>query len=516
MTCENCNCAAGQCGTGNWSGPLPGDPDNNITLTASPAFGGVDVTWSYPAVNPYAVAYVELYRAFVPDFAAAVQLAIVSGNFFYDKSSSPTLRQQYYWIKVVSVNGTVGAVIGPAFATAKPPIATVIEQLTGQIDSGVLAQALKAKIDQITLNAQDILDEATARIAANTALSNALAQIQVGTQEAITLINQEITNRVSGDSAIVGQVNTIAAANAANSALITQETQARVSAVEAVASSVTALNSQVNNATTGLPATRATLLNDYYTKTGVDSAITSATSTLVSTTALNNTLGSYVTNAALTQSYYTKTQTDSAISSATSTLVSTTALNNALGNYTNTASLQQNYYTKTAVDSAISTAQTTAISSANNNTAAIQQTLQTQINTTNGKVNAIGALYTVNLTVNNLVGGFGVYNSGASVEAGFDVDTFWVGRTQANKRKPFIVSGGVVYIDEAAIERLTFSKLRDESGNFIVENGRVKANYITAQKVTSSNNNFQIDLDLGFIKVFNNGVLRVRFGNLTA
>jgi Domain of unknown function (DUF1983) len=100
---------------------------------------------------------------------------------------------------------------------------------------------------------------------------------------------------------------------------------------------------------------QATLTNNYYTKTDTDSAISSATQNLVSSSALTNALSSYATTATLTNDYYTKTQADNAISSATQNLVSTTALNNALGSYATTATLTNNYYTKTSTDSAIAT-----------------------------------------------------------------------------------------------------------------------------------------------------------------
>jgi len=64
------------------------------------------------------------------------------------------------------------------------------------------------------------------------------------------------------------------------------------------------LSAQVNNASTGLPATRSTLLTNYYTKAATDSAISSATSTLVSTTALNTALGNYTNTAGLVADYY--------------------------------------------------------------------------------------------------------------------------------------------------------------------------------------------------------------------
>ncbi len=100
---------------------------------------------------------------------------------------------------------------------------------------------------------------------------------------------------------------------------------------------------------------QATLTNNYYTKADTDSAIASATQSLVSSSALSTALASYATTATLTSDYYTKTQADAAISSATSSLVSTTALNDALSSYATTATLTNNYYTKTTTDSAIAT-----------------------------------------------------------------------------------------------------------------------------------------------------------------
>jgi hypothetical protein len=623
------SCATTTCGVGGWGGPLPGDPDNNSILTATPAFGGIDVSWTYPASNPEAVAYVQLYRGLSSIFANAILLATVGGNFFYDKSTSSQLIEYFYWIKIVSVNGTVGALIGPASAIAKPPIADVIEGLTGRIDSGLLAQDLKSEIDKITLNYTDLLNEVDSRIAANTALSAALAQVQSGVVQTLAFINEEITQRQEGDSSVVTQVNTIAAANANNLALIQQEQVARVDGDSANAALYTTLNSQVNNPTTGLPATRATLTNDYYTKADTNSAISSATLNLVSQTGLNTALSSYTTTASLQTNYFTKTQTNSAISSSATSLQATintnhttamnaaaaaqtsantantllsdissdslltpgekpvvvkeyntliaeqagiqaqassygittelTAYNNAVSalttylngrtgwdvipgsnvtidgttfrtNFQNvyttrqallnaiharakeladnaqgtantvSANLTNNYLTSVETNSAISSAITTSQTTLNDNIASAQTTLQTNIDTVDGEVTQIGARYTAVVSVNGLIGGFGVYNDGSTIQAGFDVDEFWVGKTQSNKRKPFIISGGVTYIDEAAIEKLTFTKLRDTSGSFIVENGKVKADYLTVTNsitVPSVGGNIELGNDVG-------------------
>lgn len=849
-------CVTDYCGTGDWNGPLPGDPDNNSVLTATPAFGGIDVSWSYPAVNPYALAHTLLFRGLSSDFNSAMQIAVVSGSQYYDKTETNQVLQHYYWIKFVSVNGTVGALIGPASATARPTIDRMIELLSGRIDAGVLAQSLKTEINRIQLISTELQEEIDNRTVANNAISQLIAELQADINASLGILTNEVTGRQEGDSALLAQVNAASAAIALESttrasaiqneagtratallnetnariaslnALQTQintlqaassgdfsnllsvlqteqtariagdaaeatsretlavqirgnylgtnpaqlstgllytERQARITADEAVISSVSALSAtvnqntsaitteattratadtaitnsfntlsaQVNNATTGLPATRATLLSNYYTKanvdssiaaavlnlvsttglanalgnyttsaslaqnyytktatdaaissattnlsssfnttlgtyvplatltnnyytktatdlaistsstnltssfdvklglytptatltnlyytktqadsaisaatqnlvsttalntaltgytttailntnyytktaadtaisaatqnlvsttalntalssypttatlttnyytkTAVDSAISSATQNLVSTagltttlaaypttatltnnyftqaqtnsaislatqnlvsnTGLNTTLGGYVTSAALATSHYTRTQTDSAISSATSTLVSNAGLTTALGAYTSTAALQTNYYTQAQTNSAISSAVTTSQTTLNGNIASAQSALQTNIDVVNGKTTALGALYTAKVSVNGLIGGFGIYNDGTTIQAGFDVNEFWIGSSQGNKRKPFMISDGITYIDDAAINKLTFTKLRDESGSFMVENGKLKAQYITADSINAGG--VEIGKDVG-------------------
>jgi len=476
------SCETDVCGIGGWGGPKPGDPSNNSVLSATPAFGGVDVSWSYPATNPYAVAHTLLYKGINSNFANANQIAVVAGNFFYDKTTASVLVQYYYWIQIVSVNGTVGATIGPASATAKPVIAEVIANLSAQIDASFLAQSLKSTIDKISLNTQAIVDEANRRIAANSAYSQMLAQIQSGAAQTATLISTEITNRREGDSALLDQITTIAAANRTNAALIIEERVARVSSTDAIGALYTTLNAQVNDPVTGLPKTRAILLNDYYTKVDTNSAISSANTSL--TASFDNKLKNYTTTAGLVLDYYTKTDTNAAISAANTSLAS--SFNNSLTRYTTTADLQNNYYTKASVDGAISSANTTTQVSFGNQLASAKVTLESTIGIVDGKVTAIGSLYTAKVNVNGLVGGFGVYNDGRTIDAGFDVDTFWIGKSGVNSVKPFIVKNGTVYINDAVINSLKFSKLTNESGSFIVDSlGRIEAKYLAVEQVTS-------------------------------
>lgn len=356
-----------ECGTGGWTGPKPGDPDmSNILLKATAAFGGIDVEWTIPNLNPTAVAYTLIYRSLLPDVATANVIAQSGGNFYYD----PVDRDQryFYWVKTYSIYGSEGDMIGPASATAKARIEQTIEELTGRIDAGVLAQSLKREIDRIELNALGITQEMIERAKNDNALGVRINEVSAFTGDTRALLQEEVVARTSANEAFVSTVNTLYSTLNGNIAGVQTRVTALVSDVGALAQQITTLETEVNG-----------------------------------------------------------------------------------------------------------------------NIASAMQQIQTKIDVVDGKVVAIGALWTAQVNVNGLIGGFGVYNDGRIVEAGFDVDRFWIGRTGANKRKPFIIENNVTYIDDAAINKLVFSKLRDESGSFIVENGKIKAQYLQVGTLVVNN-----------------------------
>ena len=141
-------------------------------------------------------------------------------------------------------------------------------------------------------------------------------------------INTEKTARVDADNALSTQITSLTSLANGNSASIQAEITARASADTALSSSISSLSSQLNNPLSGLPATRALLLSDYYTKTGTDSAISSASTTLTTAyqaadTATLNSAKTYV------QSYsYSKSEADGAIATQISTLSATVNSNN--------------------------------------------------------------------------------------------------------------------------------------------------------------------------------------------
>lgn len=367
------------CGTGGWTGPKPGDPNtSDILLTSTPAFGGIDVNWTWPDTYPEAVAYTTIYRGTQPDFASStVRIAAASGNFFYDAIEDTTPIRYYYWIVLMSIYGTRSEIIGPTWAEAKPRIEQMIQDLTGKIDTGVLAPALKNEVARIEMNALGI--------------------------------TQEILDRQKEDATIAAEVRTIGAESGETRALLQEEVLARTEQGSAFVSTVNTLWTEVNGNIAAIQVQQTALVNQFQA------------------------LAEQVTNL--------ETQVGEDL-------------------------------------------------------AQVLQTMQTKIDIVDGKVVAIGALYTAQVNVNGLIGGFGIYNDGTTVEAGFDVDRFWIGRTGANKRKPFIIENDVVYMDEAAINSLTFSKLRDEAGTFIVDNGKIKAQYLAVDTLVArqaQSDNYVVD-----------------------
>lgn len=551
-------CEGNTCGTGGWGGPLPGDPDNTSTLlTATPAFGGIDIRWNYPTTNPHAVSHVLLYRSAVNDWNASIHRATVAGDFFYDAVETEVLY--FYWIRIVSINGTVGDPIGPASSFARSTIEGLIEELTGKIDAGVLAAALKLEIERIPVIDLKIFDEIADRIAANVALGSALSAVQADLGDALTLVSQEITQRTEGETALITAINTVAAGNNTNAAAIiseqniritadtalgtridttyaqlTNETQTKITAAvlvettarvaqdNAMASQITALQVQVGTDIT------AAIQNEATVRANADAATALTISTMASQISGNSAaIQSEVTARTTAVSAETTSRNTqfASVAPAIATAIGTevAARDGAIGtaiageaaarNTAITAAVLTETNARASADAALASAITTAQSTLQGNITSAQTTLQTNINTTNGVVTAIGALYTAKVTVNGLIGGFGVYNNGTEVEAGFDVDTFWVGRTSANKRKPFIIVGSETFIDEAVINKLTFNKLRSDDGSVIVENGKLKVAYLDADNIVAK----QINVNNGIAgqprTIMTNGLIQVLDGN---
>lgn len=511
------SCDDGTCGVGGWGGSKPGDPSNNCVLTALGVYGGISVRFTYPTVNPHAVAHTKLFRGIIPDFNAALLIVDPVGGSAYFDPADPGI-EYYYWIQIVSINGTIMDPIGPAGpAIADTVLAGILPGLTdmGGIDDGLLAQALRSKLDRIPLIDDKIFQEIQNRLASNVALSNALAQVQNVTDETLTYVNTEITQRQDADGALVSSINTLFAQSGGNAAAINEEKTVRVNKDEALATRIDTLAASMG------PNISAAITNEQTARVNADGALATDISTLF-TKAANNTAaineektvrsnadGASATQisdlyakynavggttataieAAISSERQARVNADGALASDVSTLYgrmgsadaaiyenkniaanatsavanSVTILRGDMGPAISSA-VSNEAYARTQSENGITSTLTGLInaaeSRANGESAKVEQRMTTSIGTVGDKVTAIGALYTMKLQVNGLFGGFGVYNNGTTVEAGFDVDMFWIGRTSSDKIKPFVVSNGIVYIDKARIRNADIDTLK--------------------------------------------------------
>lgn len=354
-------CSTDTCGTGGWAGPLPGDPGEVYGLTATPAFGGIQLNWNLPGVNPQAVAYVTIFRSYLPDFQYAVKRVDWKGSQYFDQTTAgEPLSVKYYWIQVRSVNGTLGQVIGPASATARPMIDDYIELLTNKIDKSILAQELQSDIDNIGVLGQSITEEVQDRLDAINALGSVVGGLQGQLEDALVIVEEVVEKQVTDTNALVQSMDLLAI--------------------------------------------------------GLDNRIAGV---------VDEKLAEIGDNTALAQRV------------------------------------------------------TTVEATVNGDTATGQVGLVAKVD---GNTNTILSMWTAKLNVNGLIGGFGLANNGQEVDAGFDVDTFWVGRT-TNKKKPFIISNGEVIIDRAVLGQVTADNidtrgltLRAQDGQAVVFAGTNLAN----------------------------------------
>lgn len=241
------------CGTGLGNVILPGDPslDTSI-LSAQSALMGIAVSWTYPNTNPHAVAYTFLYRSTQNDFDTAVLIRTVSGDYHLDQYEVTEGTTFYYWIRMVSVNGTVGNVIGPASAQRLPSVEQLIELLVGRLDDSVLVQDLKTRINEITNVASALDAETQNRLLGDDVLSQLLAGLADDLSDIDTLVANEITERISGDSALVAAVDMILAKANDNAAAILQESGVRADADSAIAFDVQTLQATVGDTSSSL------------------------------------------------------------------------------------------------------------------------------------------------------------------------------------------------------------------------------------------------------------------------
>jgi hypothetical protein len=546
------------------------DPTKDLTIPPAPtnfiatgAFATIQLQWDAPPIRNYA--YTEIWRSQNNVIGNAILIGTSSTLFYTDSIGTSATR--YYWARHVSqanifgpYNGTNGVV-----ATTATDPALVLASLTNQITATQLYSDLGARINLIdapnttagSVNARvkAVQDAANASIEAVQSQVNELINIPAYSASETYNANDQVTYNGSLYKAkstttgnlptnttywtLIGNYTSLGDAVAAHTTQITNLGNNLATEI----SDRTTLYNQVNNPTTGLPATYSALTNNYYTKTATDLAISGQLTSYVTSTSLATQLGNYTNTSLLQDGYYSKTGTDNAITNRLTNYVSTTTLTSTLGSYSTVSNLQENYatksdltgatsslsttltsayqaadttalnsaksytevyayaksetYTKSTIDQAISSASTTLASSIGNNSTAIQ----TEATTRAAQTGELYAQYTVKVDTNGYVSGFGLASTSTSANPTSDfivrADRFSIAaptgpNSGITPSIPFVVNtsattlNGVnvpagVYIKDGFIQNGTITTAK--IGNLAVDTANIAAGAIVEAKI---------------------------------
>ena len=444
------------CGTGGWSGPRPGDPDNAISLSAVGRFGAIEVSWTYPSTNAFAVSHFRVFRGTASSIESAMPIRIASGSSILDKIEVGDKTRYYYWVLVVSIHGTESEPIGPASAISLPVEDEILSAISGRLNVSMLDADLRAGIMRIPLMEENLSREILDRVNGNASLAAALSAVQSSTDQALTYIYDETVARASADEAMVSSIQSIAAGLGDASAAIVEEKLVRATKDDAMASQISILYS-------GMDANAAAILAEKTTRvTALDSLATSVTS--LTTTTNNNT-------SAIQSEVSSRTSGDTANATAITNLQ--TRLNSDV----------------TAINSSISSINTSlsgkATSTQLNTLATTVSGQTTTIQQHTASIDGIQGKYTVKIDNNGYVSGFGLISSAnnGTPSSAFIIraDSFALVMPGYGNYVPFAIgAAGVTFNGKTAWDNVTgISKPENNATNGAVIGGNLYGTFDT-------------------------------------
>lgn len=195
------------CGTGGWAGPLAGDPDDSMVLTANSALGGIDLLWTYPGINPHTVAFYEIWRNTEDNLFTAINVGKESSDSYFDPVPAGVLH--FYWIRAVSIHGTYGNFVGPAFALGKPFAEELLRELNQSISEDFLDNDLRTKIAEIGNVEQLLRQEIQDRTISETQIAATLSDVNAAAVQSLAVANQVLDLQSSDNAALVQSINTV-------------------------------------------------------------------------------------------------------------------------------------------------------------------------------------------------------------------------------------------------------------------------------------------------------------------
>lgn len=241
-----------------------------LGFTVTGAFASIILQWSPAAYTGHS--HTEIYRAQVDDFGQAVKVATTPSFICPDTPpNSATSEVYYYWIRFVNTDGVQGPInnlSGTAGSTSDSP-AYLLELLASEITESQLYADLNGRINLID--------------AADTVVGSVAARVLAEAEARGTAISSERTLRESADSALASEATTLAARVTSsetgittNAAAIQTEATTRAGADSALASDMSALTATVGGNTSAISSEATTRAN-------ADTALASSVSTLSST-----------------------------------------------------------------------------------------------------------------------------------------------------------------------------------------------------------------------------------------
>lgn len=389
------------------------DPNNNSTLSATGTLGGIRVNWTYPTVNPEALAFVKVFRSTSSNFTSMAQIGTAKGDSYFDALGDVNAGTTfYYWIQIVTINGTVMGLIGPASASFSTSTSQYLAALSGQLEVSSLNSQLQAEIASIQTNRDSILNEGVIRSAIFDSVTLNLNALGIDVTQAFAAIASEQTARVDGDNVLASNISAVIASNTQNLAAIVNEQTARVSADSALAANVTTLEASVltnQNSINGVPVLISAAIQDF-----------------------DSTQVGYCMVGGQPNGFYGDKATCEANG----------------GTWLELKALAQAVKGVQIFDG--------------QGSGSIEQRAAVY----RDELDVLNANYTVKINANGAVGGFGIgLNSQTnSIDAIFDVGTFALRGAGQGDVYPFAVSNGVTYIKTAVIEDLTIGTIKMGAG----------------------------------------------------
>lgn len=253
-------------------GAIIGDitPDQPQGFTATGTFSFIVLNWSDATYEGHAVT--EIYRNDVDSFGTAVKIAESVISLFSDPVGPG--KEYYYWIRFRNTAGTQGPINATAgtYAATALDLDELFENVTGMTTNTYIetylhdTSPLLESINEAISNQQAML----AKISGATDLNG---DGVVDADERLVYLQQNVnTNKTETDAGLLSVTNGVLQ-NAGEMGSLTED-------YSQVLGQVLAIENVINDPDTGFPATRALLLDEYYTKTTTDTAIATSTNTL--------------------------------------------------------------------------------------------------------------------------------------------------------------------------------------------------------------------------------------------